>query len=65
MEYEVNQEASYKADLLKSETRIKHLSEKNEELQRSIEELRGQYCLDELEVINYKKLLTPEYDRVR
>ena len=65
MEYEVNQEASYKADLLKSETRIKHLTEKNEELQQSIEELRGQYCLDELEVINYKKLLTPEYDRVR
>ena len=62
-EYEEVQEARYEADLLAKRTQIKHLMEKNQELEKMWMETRDRIKADTLELVNYRELLTPEYDR--
>merc|ERR1712110_1266482 len=62
-EYEEVQEARYESDLLAKRTQIKHLMERNQELEKMWMETRDRIKVDTLELVNYRELLTPEYDR--
>ena len=62
-EYEEVNEAKYQSDLLAKMTQIKHLTEKNSELEKMWLETRDRINVDALELINYRELLAPEYDR--
>ena len=44
-------------------TQIKHLTEKNFELEKMWLETRDRINVDALELVNYRELLAPEYDR--
>ena len=44
-------------------TQIKHLMERNQELEKMWMETRDRIKVDTLELVNYRELLTPEYDR--
>ena len=62
-EYEEVQEARYQAELVAKRTQIKHLTEKNLELEKMWLETRDRINIDALELVNYRELLAPEYDR--